>query len=365
MLSKLIIVAPDTSRDSNFELLRIVAMFMIVCHHIVVHGLELYSGHGLNAIDGKESTLVINEFINSFCIIGVNLFILISGYYSIKLNLKKVLSLALLISLYKIVRIAMIYIGTRTLSIEEILSPLFPISYHCGWFVVEYFILMFISPLLNTFVDKSFDANIKRQLIIFIYMLCFWGFARNMVPFSGGYSIWNFMLLYLIGRCIKVYDVSFTKESRNKYLLSYAVISILSASLQLLEYFSGKIYFNFMGYNSPLVIYSSISLFAFFKTLTIQNRRINYISASMLSVWLMQEGAGLGSSYGYKIIGRGFLDFHWYGFAMIIIIYVVGLFACAIIVDKLFKWLISWKIEMITNNARKVYVFIYIRLFSK
>ena len=61
-------------RQSNIELLRIISILMIVIHHVLVHGIY-------NAVN--NSTL---HFIDSFVIYGVNIFLLISGYFTINLK---------------------------------------------------------------------------------------------------------------------------------------------------------------------------------------------------------------------------------------------------------------------------------------
>lgn len=60
-------------RNSNIELLRIIAMLLIVMHHFSVHGL------------GKELPYCLNRYIAGTTILGgkfgVAIFVLISGYY--------------------------------------------------------------------------------------------------------------------------------------------------------------------------------------------------------------------------------------------------------------------------------------------
>ena len=87
-------------RQSNFELLRIVAMLMIVFHHFAFHGELSYEGAGLSAphlwynliiMDGKT---------------GVNIFVLISGYFLVndkELSLKRLLKLWGEVSFYAVV----------------------------------------------------------------------------------------------------------------------------------------------------------------------------------------------------------------------------------------------------------------------
>ena len=73
-------------RQSNFELLRIVAMVMIIFHHFAYHGGFVWD----------FSTITIEHLWYNLIImggkIGVNIFVLISGYFLI-LNKDKIVNL--------------------------------------------------------------------------------------------------------------------------------------------------------------------------------------------------------------------------------------------------------------------------------
>ena len=64
----------NIERKSNFELLRIIAMFMIIFHHISVHS---------NFNNLTTTNLLYLKFIQIGGKIGVNIFVLISGYFLI------------------------------------------------------------------------------------------------------------------------------------------------------------------------------------------------------------------------------------------------------------------------------------------
>ncbi len=83
-------------RKSNIELIRILAMMMIVIWHFIVHG--------LNQNEYGDSILLspFQYSIASFFSIGVNLFILISGYFSIKLSWQGILRLYFLCLFYNL-----------------------------------------------------------------------------------------------------------------------------------------------------------------------------------------------------------------------------------------------------------------------
>lgn len=73
------------NRNSNLELLRIVCMLFIICHHWIVFILD-NCGYHVPLGDTKQDYTSV--FLNSFFIIGVNCYVLISGYFGIKLSKK-------------------------------------------------------------------------------------------------------------------------------------------------------------------------------------------------------------------------------------------------------------------------------------
>lgn len=64
-------------RDSRFEILRIMAMVMIICYHFVVHGCESY-------IDvASMSNRILLDCMSMYGKVGVNLFVLVTGYFGV------------------------------------------------------------------------------------------------------------------------------------------------------------------------------------------------------------------------------------------------------------------------------------------
>ena len=79
---------PFKERNSNLELLRIISMLLIIMHHYSIHGFSpniLY----------YSSNKYILDFLSLEGKLGVNCFILISGYFMInqKFTIKKLLSI--------------------------------------------------------------------------------------------------------------------------------------------------------------------------------------------------------------------------------------------------------------------------------
>ena len=68
-------------RDSQFELLRILAMLFIVTHHLVIKGADTV---GYVTPYDVNTHGIAGVIINSMVVGGVKLFVLITGWYGIK-----------------------------------------------------------------------------------------------------------------------------------------------------------------------------------------------------------------------------------------------------------------------------------------
>jgi len=108
-----------------------------------------------------------------------------------------------------------------------------------------------------------------------------------------GYSVWNFILLYLIGRWIYLYPNRLSKMQNSKLIvflsLSVAVTFILSLWwLNKGHIVSDKTIF---AYSSPWVISSSVLLFLCFKNINLSYNWVGSIAPSVLSVYLIHENS--------------------------------------------------------------------------
>ncbi|EOU1923475.1 hypothetical protein DMN38_09310, partial [Clostridium perfringens] len=86
-------------RESNFELLRIISMFMIVVLHVLNHG-GIYKSTNIYSND-----FIIVNLIESLSIVGVNCFVLISGYFGInsRFSFRKCMKIYIQVIFYSII----------------------------------------------------------------------------------------------------------------------------------------------------------------------------------------------------------------------------------------------------------------------
>ena len=107
-------------RMSNFELLRIISMLMVITGHLVL---------AANQLDDMVSVdFYLLNLIQSFTTVAVNVFILISGYFGIKLKIFKLAQLDLRIIIYTYVLFAVsVLIGIHTINPKKDFLFLFPV----------------------------------------------------------------------------------------------------------------------------------------------------------------------------------------------------------------------------------------------
>lgn len=79
-------------RNNAIECLRVLIMFYIVIHHCIVSGLDLNKTFNMGEYCFSDTNIVLS-LMNSFVIVSVNIFFLISGYFGIRLSIKKVINL--------------------------------------------------------------------------------------------------------------------------------------------------------------------------------------------------------------------------------------------------------------------------------
>lgn len=272
-----------TERQSNMELLRIISMLFILLLHSNHMGIaEIY-----NLPNRTEA--YIRFFIEAISIIGVNCFILISGYFRIKLKIKNFCSLVFHIYFFAVLSIIIYGLihnwgGESSIYIRCV----FPLANYI-WFIPCYMLLMLFSPILNSWLDQ----NSSRKIIVLIgiiYILTYiWSVVWKIDMGFGGYSFGFFLILYTIGHLLRRFKQSHIVVI-NKwywfcgYMCCIACIILICIIQQKIPVFKSLLW----SYNCPLILLESIFFFLFFASLKIgQNKYINWIARSCFAVLLV------------------------------------------------------------------------------
>lgn len=279
------------SRQSNFELLRLFAMFLIIWYHLLCEGfLPFHSEYTIL----KSSYIVLH--------IAVVCFVLISGYFGIKPSIIGFLRLLGMIFIYSIPNIVFgcYHAGTYL----DICKSLMFISNTSYWFVGTYLLLYLLSPLLNKF---NLAANFKEK----IYILVILGFitiyignvAMNPLYVTSKHVI-NFMFYYQIGAMLNYTKDNWTKISGWRILMVYVMWNAILISVYVCmngTILSSVVWHLSYPYNSPFLICNAILVFMLFGKLKISSPLINKLAAGVLAAYMIHESI----SYGINLYTQG------------------------------------------------------------
>ncbi len=262
-------------RDANFELLRIIAMFMIIVLHYNIHADVL-----LKLGEPSTGVQLFATFLESFCITGVNVYVFLSGYFLSQSLVRpsRVFKLLAQIYFYTIViSLAMIVVGTYVVhsenSVFKMGQYLFPISSEHYWFVTAYLIMFVMSPIMNAAVNALSRKQLKWSIIGLLVWFCF---IKSIVPVMFatdhyGYDYGWFLCLYLIAAYIRKYDVLLFDDAKKSFLVflgSCLMNFIIIVAVHYINLRTGRL--NYYAtvpthYNYFFTLTGSLGLFSFFR----------------------------------------------------------------------------------------------------
>ena len=184
------------NRDSNMELLRILAMLGILVLHTDFFALGVPTKEDcVNAPFLSAWRL----FVESFTIISVNLFVLLSGWYGIRPKKKRFVEFLFQILFFNLFFFAVfsLFIPEKTLTRDGIES-IFMLDKRF-WFVKAYLLLYMISPILNSYTEKAPLQQFRLILLGFFIFQTIYGWLFPSISwFNFGYSSISFIGLYLL-----------------------------------------------------------------------------------------------------------------------------------------------------------------------
>lgn len=280
-------------RNSNLELFRIVTMMSIVAHHYVVNS-------GLLAADGviNSNPTVIHSLVlllvGAWGKIGINSFVLITGYFMCKssISLKKFLKLFLEIMFYRIVISCVFWItGYSAFSIKELIKIFIPIKDVSNGFTSAYLVFFLFIPFLN----KLIHSLNERQHICLLLLCGFLYTFLGTVPYFSvtfNYVSW-FIVLYFISSYIRLYPKKIYSNNVFWSIALIVVTALCAASVICCAFvFNGNYYMFVTDSNTALAVIEAVCAFMVFNNLKIKNNLvINTLASATFGVLLIHANS--------------------------------------------------------------------------
>ena len=293
------------SRNSAFELLRIVSMFMIILHHFVCHGIFNNPMLPKNFMQDSNLNLFFAWLYFPGGEVGVALFFMITGFFCINSHKIRIVKVVLQVVFYSWFSLALYFIlkhleydfaQSFTLELEKKLifdCLIFPIRSGLFWFATAYAFLRLIIPVYNSFLEKlNKDGFLAVLLLLYLALI-----SSQLFTVVLGYT--KAIFYYSIGGFIRNYVLK-DKNNGGRYKsiivfllswLSYALVRFYVSDLQV----TGVIKFLMVLFNNLfpsciLVPICAVSFFCFFAKMKMRDSKIiNIVSATTFGVYLLHD----------------------------------------------------------------------------
>ena len=275
------------TRDSNVELLRIISTLGVIILHINS------GGKGFSYVSDLFLNYHIMLLVELFFICAVNVFILIFGYFNYEktsASLSKPLALLIQLIVYTEARYLInIVLKTESFSIPQFIYKLVPMNWYLSLYVVLFLLAPFINCLLKKISRQNFNVLLGIMLFVFSVWPTFLDLLSEKVNVSlssmytigtngsgQGYTIVNFVLLYIIGVYIRKYHIQI-KHSFFWYLTCVFALLLYSRLS-----FGGA-----LSYCNPIIILQTVCIFLTFQKMNLSSNVINRLAKGSFSAYLL------------------------------------------------------------------------------
>lgn len=356
----------NKERKSNFELLRILSMFLIVMFHTICHG-------GALSNSKHETLSLVLNFLVLISLVHVNSYILTTGYFQSKKEFKQARVWSLINSnlFYRIIILIILTLtGYVSLSKLDILKEIFIINITEYWFIRVYLYLYCLSPFLNKLISSLDKKMFKKLLMILFVILSILPFITGNLAFDNdGFTLYQFIFLYLLGAYFREYPIEksylfkhWSKEMIRlicicvfigcvilNFLLTQTSLFMLGKN-EIIDFISINFIDSSLAYSNPIVIIQTLAYFFYFSTLDFKSKFINKVSSLSLGVYLIHDNQLLKSKFGlYKFLGIGTKPIYSFSYIFYIFIVMAGIFVGGLLIEWIrqiiFKFIYNRKIS--------------------
>ncbi len=272
-------------RKSNIELLRIVAMGLIVLSHYATHSpARSYS-------DGFVGNVVLDCL--SLGVLGVDLFVMITGYFVSVSGFRSSSFFRTLVKTYAygllLATVAFLFLGASPLVCARTLVPGSIGTQQ--WFIAPYLLMYLFAPVLNYLLHGVSRDSLKRLLIL--SAVCFSvlpGLFK--IDFMMSRFVW-FCFLYAVAAYYRMYAFDIIRAHAGSLFAGSIAIALgLTIVARLVGGyipFVGSHATFFLAAYSPLLLIASLALFELFSRFEIQNDLVNKIASATFGVYLIHD----------------------------------------------------------------------------
>ena len=317
------------ARLANIELLRIIAMLMVVTLHFLGRG-------GVNAgATVLSGTWILATIWDGLAIISVDVYVLISGYFLIKsqFRMQKLIDIVLQVFSYSFIMYMILVIaGKNSFSVSGFVTAVLPILTNQYWFASAYVGLYILFPFLNKAL-LSINQKQHRNLCMILILMFTLYLPSTALQQSGTSIVWV-ICLYVFGAYIRLYYkpkgkldwkmIAFYVVPATLLPLSKIFITVVAkyGVASLLKY-NGWFY----KYNSVFVVWAAIALFIVFLNIDIKgdkiSRAVSSVGSLTFGVYLFHNNPSVRDHLWRALNLPSIMNNWWFFFAGVLIIFAI------------------------------------------
>lgn len=271
-------------RDSNIEVLRLLSMFMVLALHANYASLGEPAPEEAARSPLPAFTRILAE---QLCIVAVNVFVMISGWFGIRPTLKGMANILFQVCFYSIAITAAYPVLTgESLPLSAVFDSLYLGS--CYWFIPAYLVLYVLSKPLNAFVVSATAKELGAFCLCYFTLELLYGLPVDSGGFAKGYSALSFIGLYVLARYLRKHGRILTGFRPATCFLAYLCVTLsCSAVIFALRLCGLHTSLGMQAYLSPTAVFCAACLLLGFTRLDIDSPTANRLATSCLAIYLI------------------------------------------------------------------------------
>ncbi len=295
-------------RESNIELLKVLAVFIIVLCHTSISMTSASSGfsnaewfYDINLLPNSLEKIILTLY--NYCgYLGNSIFFVCSAWFLLEKqhNRKiKILKLELDVWIISVIYLG-IFLFSRTVPMRgsTVIRAVFPTTFNNNWFVTAYMLFYFIYPGLNRILESTSRTALKYGCLFFSLLICIW------TPFFQQWTDFKFYFSYPLMWVLVYFCISYLKTYRRDLIdrplfgLAFLLIGLFGLIGEIAAtYYWGKYTFLIAGdgmrwnmWFNPFHWFIAFGSFNLVRTtLHFHSRFLNRISSLSLLIYLIHE----------------------------------------------------------------------------
>lgn len=371
------------NRDSGIELLKVIAINLIVISHVVQtlgtnYGFGTFSDYVIEL--GNSTTDITTLILTSLRYlggIGNDIFFISTAWFMIDKKpraKKKILTMVFDVWVISVIMLSFVLCfrkGNLNGNWYGFISSFFPVSCGNNWYVTCYILFCFAHPYINLIIERLQKRELLRVATFMTIVYIFINFLRDGLFFSSKIIVW--ISIYFLIAYFKKYTTIINNSKINILLVVIGIIGNIALIITTnclgfkYEMFYDKVLYWYKS-SSPFLILISFGLFNFFRSLKLKSKIINYISNVSLYIYLIHENVLFAMYCRSAIWHQIYIKFGHEYVLVWVFVYSAVLFIVATILSMIYQLsvhkLVVRVLDKVYPSIKKIYIQVEDRFLS-